>query len=245
MEPFSIKQSLKMTPGGFTLAELLVVMAIIGIIMAGVVVGQANFNRTFVLTDTAYTIALSIRQAQSQGLSTAQLNGNNNAGFGLHFGAAPMTTYLEYADINPPAGFNVLQYYGLPYATACPGHSVLVASSPEARAGNCTYDGYLTDALIKTYTLTQGYKITNYCGTKSNGVTVCNIGTTPTLPFLDIIFLRPNIQTVIFSIDSYHSVNSFDTLCLTLTSPGANSMTRYIKVTRLGQISVVVGPTCP
>jgi prepilin-type N-terminal cleavage/methylation domain-containing protein len=136
-------------PRGFTLLEMFVVVAIIAIILSVILVNQSSFNRNNLLTDTAYSVALSVRQTQSIGLSGRAINTTSkNTGYGIHVetaGASPITTYTQFADIYPdvvtislmpgsqlPTGLNQI-------GTVCTGHTVLTPSSPEARPGDCLY----------------------------------------------------------------------------------------------------------
>ena len=92
MEPFSPFRSIAKrasVPRGFTLVEMLVVLAIIIMITAIVINGQSTYNRSILLTDTVYTVAYSIRQAQSLGLAsrgtTVGASIVSNAGYGVRF----------------------------------------------------------------------------------------------------------------------------------------------------------------
>lgn len=68
---FSKKRQLrKLNTGGFSLLEVLVTSAIIGIITAVVVIRYGAFNSTILLKNQAYEVALAYREAQVNSLST-------------------------------------------------------------------------------------------------------------------------------------------------------------------------------
>jgi prepilin-type N-terminal cleavage/methylation domain-containing protein len=85
---------------GFTIIEMLVVLAIITLLLGVVLSSQSIFNRTLLLTDTAYTVALSVRQTQSLGLSGRENSGLTNVGYGIHLasnGSNPITSFTQFA----------------------------------------------------------------------------------------------------------------------------------------------------
>ncbi len=212
---------------GFTLIEMLVVLAIIVTVTAIALVGQTSFNRSIVLTETAYNIALSIRESQSYGLSTRAFGSIQNSGYGMRFSRLTPTQYTTYADIYPAApGTNTPR---------CPGHTDRSATSPEARPGNCFYSN--ATELIKTYTLVRGFRISQFCGVTAAGTQVCS--TTGTLSNLDIVFLRPNTETII---TGNNGTTGFARATITISSPD-NTVSRCINVTALGAITVAA--TCP
>lgn len=210
---------------GFTLIEMLVVLAIIVIITAIAIVGQTSFNKTLVLTNTAYNLALSIREAQSYGLSTRAFGTVQNSGYGVRLNRAALTTYSTYADIHPVSPGTNSAY--------CPGHTERTATNPEARPGNCYYSN--VSELIKTYTFNRGFKINRFCGTTSGGTETCSTGSLTTM---DIVFLRPNTETII---TGNNATLSFAKATIVIEPPDA-SAERCITVTALGGISV--GLTC-
>lgn len=200
---------------------MLVVLGIIVIITAIALIGQSTFNRSLILTDTAYNIALSIREAQSYGLSTRAFGAVQNAGYGVRFTKAAPKTYTTFADVHTAApGVNSVR---------CPGHTDRVASSPEARPGNCYYSN--VSELIRTYTLARGYTISKYCGTTDAGTEVCSTGS---LTNMDIVFQRPNTETIITGVNA---TQGFVKANITVSSPDG-AATRCITVTALGAISV-------
>jgi len=84
---------------GFSLIELLVSIAIIAIITATILARYSAFNSTVLLKDLAYEVALSIREAQSFGVSVRGVESNFEQVYGVHF-VPGTTTYTLFVDTN-------------------------------------------------------------------------------------------------------------------------------------------------
>src|SRR6185369_4435025 len=70
----SFRFKLPFSKRGFTLIELLISVAIF-VYMTGLLVAKyGNFNQSVLLTDLAYDVALTIRTAQTYGLSVKAVN---------------------------------------------------------------------------------------------------------------------------------------------------------------------------
>ncbi len=212
---------------GFTLIEMVVVLAIIAIVTSITLFGQGTFNRSVVLTDAAYTVAFSLRQAQTLGISSRKYGTVQNAGYGGRF--VPLSTsYLVFADIG-----------GGGAATNCP---VGVAGTPELKPGNCIYNAG-TDGILNAYVFDKGFSISKVCGTEtSGGAYVCS-NTTPTLTALDVLFIRSNTTDAILTAQKA-GVSVPLTKAEIYLQSATGAITRGICVSLLGQISVTT-TTCP
>lgn len=164
MEPTRHNSVASAAARGFTLVEMIVVVAIIGIITTIAVAGQGSFNRSMVLTETAYTVAFSIREAQALGVSSRIFGTIQNAGYGVHFATGRDTSYDLFADIVPVAAGNTQN------ATLCPGHST--GTGPEAKPGNCRLDN--ATEVVRTYSFNNGFRILKFCGRESGGTLRCS-----------------------------------------------------------------------
>lgn len=90
------------TERAFTLVELLVSISIFAVITAVAVFNHAKFNGSVVLTNLAYEVALSIRQAQFYGITVRQTSANAakfDSGYGVHFDLSNPTTYTIFEDV--------------------------------------------------------------------------------------------------------------------------------------------------
>ncbi|MEK7607723.1 MAG: prepilin-type N-terminal cleavage/methylation domain-containing protein [Patescibacteria group bacterium] len=92
---------------GFTLVELLVSISIFTIITTIAVMNHAQFNSSILLTNLAYEIGLSIRQAQVYGITVKQSTTDSSkfdSGYGIHFDLSQVggsgTTYKLFEDVN-------------------------------------------------------------------------------------------------------------------------------------------------
>jgi prepilin-type N-terminal cleavage/methylation domain-containing protein len=84
---------------GFTLVELLVSLAIFTVITTLAVVNNAQFNSSILLTNLAYEIGLSVRQAQFYGIAVRRSSTSAfDAGYGVHFDLADPRTYYLFED---------------------------------------------------------------------------------------------------------------------------------------------------
>lgn len=88
---------------GFTLVELLVSVSIFSLITGIVVYNHSKFSSDLIVTNLAYQVALSIRQAQVYGLSvrgaTSALGQQTfNAGYGVHFDKVSNQSFYFFAD---------------------------------------------------------------------------------------------------------------------------------------------------
>jgi prepilin-type N-terminal cleavage/methylation domain-containing protein len=217
---------------GFTLVEMLVVLAIIAIITTIVVTGQSNYNKTLLLTDTSYTVALSARQAQSYGLASRKYGSVQNSGYGLHFSNATPGSYLFFADtVNSLAA-----------PAACPNamfNATLPANSPSLRKpGNCRYDQ--ADGVVNTFAFSRGFNIKQFCG-KVGLTRYCSTDAGP-LTSLDLVFTRPNTSTTISGLVNGSILTSFSCAEVTLADASGVS-TRTIRFSSLGEVSV--NQSCP
>lgn len=205
---------------GFTLAELLVVLAIMVTIMLIVFTSQGSFNKTFTLTNTAYDIALSLRNAETYGLGSRAVGGAVNAGYGLHFDNATTGSFLFFADTSP--------------AAAC--------ATPDCRPGDSVYTAG-ADSLVQTYTLGNSITITDFCA--YNGAWTCTYahdGFSGGASSLDIIFARPNPEPLISVNGLYSASFPVTAACITLSAPQGAS--RHISVSSSGQITANTA-SCP
>ncbi|MDB5245053.1 MAG: putative Type pilus pilin [Parcubacteria group bacterium] len=231
LEPTAVIAHAPRAHKGFTLIEMLVVLGIISIISAIAVTGQSTFNQSLLLTNTAYTVAFSAREAQSFGLSSRKFGNVQNAGYGLHFDRALPTSYILFADIVK---------IPLPTPSKCP---VGTANAPDQKLGNCAYDSG-GDGIQETFTFSRGFKIQKFCGTisgiQSPNNRFCSTNSTP-LSTLDIVFTRPNTASVI-SGNVAGLTKEFSCAEITITDGGVVA-NKTVRVSTLGEISI--GATCP
>ena len=211
---------------GFTLVEMIVVLAIIVIITTIALLGQSSFNRSMVLTDTAYTIAFSVREAQALGISSRAFGGTQDAGYGLRFTDDTPTSYKLFADTAPAAPGDTQ------YTAICPGHPNVAANNPEAKPGDCIQT--VEAEVVRTYSLNNGFRISRFCGRRSNGNQLCN---GPAMDSLNIVYLRPNTQSVITGVNGNVRMALQDATIRIMSPDGSTE--RCVYVSKVGQVSVV------
>jgi len=86
---------------GFTLVEMLVVMAIFVILTTVTLANNSQFGGRITLETLAYDIALSVRQAQVYGIAVQRFGDTGSdfgRGYGVHFETASPATYQLFAD---------------------------------------------------------------------------------------------------------------------------------------------------
>jgi prepilin-type N-terminal cleavage/methylation domain-containing protein len=92
------------TVKGFTLLELLVSIAIFTFITGLAIYNNNQFNSSVLLTNLAYEVGLSIRQAQFYGIVVRQTSADTNkfnSGYGVHFDTGTPSSYILFEDIDP------------------------------------------------------------------------------------------------------------------------------------------------
>lgn len=211
---------------GFTLVEMIVVLAIVIIITTIALLGQSSFNRSMVLTDTAYTIAFSIREAQALGISSRTFGGTQDAGYGLRFTDGSPTSYKLFADTYPQAPGDTQ------FTALCPGHPNVASTNPEAKPGDCIQT--LESEVVRTYSLNNGFYISRFCGRRSNGSQRCN---GPAMDSLNIVYLRPNTESVITAVNGNVRTALVDAT-IRISSPDGQ-IERCIYISKVGQVSVL------
>ena len=85
---------------GFTIIELVVSVAIFAFMTALVISKYGTFNQNTLLVNVAYDMALTVRTAQSYGLSVKSADGTNtfNAPYGVHFDMGDTTHFKLFVD---------------------------------------------------------------------------------------------------------------------------------------------------
>ncbi|MES3030886.1 MAG: prepilin-type N-terminal cleavage/methylation domain-containing protein [Patescibacteria group bacterium] len=86
---------------GFTLVELMISVGIFALMTSFLLAKYGTFNQSVLLTNLAYDIALSIRNAQSFGLNVRSVPGsteNFDAAYGVHFDTTIPGAYVFFSD---------------------------------------------------------------------------------------------------------------------------------------------------
>lgn len=87
---------------GFTLVELLVSITIFSVITTMAVFSNSQFNSSVLLTNLAYEIAISVRQAQVYGVTVRKnASGGFDSAYGIHFDLATPSKYVLFEDKAP------------------------------------------------------------------------------------------------------------------------------------------------
>jgi len=197
----------------------MVVLAIIIVIMSIVFSSQSTFNKSLILSNTAYDIALTLRSAQTYGLgSRATASNIKNAGYGIHVAGIPSGSFILFADTSPSSSA----------ASAC--HPNPDSSAPNAQPGNCVYD---SGEQVMTYTLGNNITISDFCAYKT--ATGWSCASSGNISSLDIVFARPNPDPFMSVNGSYSAVSAITAACFTVTSPQGG--TKFISVAASGEIT--------
>jgi len=100
---FSFKKNVSR---GFTLVELIVSISIFAMMTALVVAKYGNFNQSVLLTNLAYDMALTIRTAQTYGVSVRRQSGSFQSPYGVNFNLSVPTQsqFIFFADVDPSNG---------------------------------------------------------------------------------------------------------------------------------------------
>ncbi len=231
---FGTRSLAAQTLRGFTLVEMMVVLAIISVITSIALVGQGEFNRSILLTDTAYTVALSFREMQSYGLSSRTFNGVQNAGYGAYVNSATTDSYVLFADTADADSVDRNTY-----ATNCLFGGT---GTPESKPSDCIYTAG-SDGIVETYKFSRGFRISNFCG-KSGANRYCSTDTSPNIPLteMNMVFLRSNTESAILA--KRNGVWTPLTSAEVYLQSYDGTSTKGICVSRVGQISVTSG-ICP
>lgn len=201
---------------------MLVVIAIIGIITLVVITSQGSFNKSIILSNAAYDVALALRSAESYGLSSRLTDpANTHVGYGLEFSVGPTFTFFSDSDPASPS--------------ACHPTPPAGADAPDAKWGDCVYTAD-KDAYISTYTLQRGITITEVC-TYSSANTSCVKANR-----LDVIYIRPDPHPYMSTNGTFNPGQPTTAACLALTSPQGGA--RYVAIAATGEINANATP-CP
>ncbi|MFZ2167558.1 MAG: type II secretion system protein [Minisyncoccia bacterium] len=213
---------------GFSLIELMVVLAIIITITGVVLTNQSSFNKSLILANTAYDVALSVRNAQTFGLSSRVISTATNVGYGVNFDRATPNKFTLFTDTYP-----------LPGAVSnC--HPVSDPTAPNARPGDCAYESNQSEKVTE-YVLGNNITITDICAYSSSSWS-CSSSNGGNLSTLDIVFARPNSDAFMSKNGVYSSSFPVTAACIVLSS--AQGGARYVAVGLSGQITADAA-SCP
>ncbi len=202
----------KITTKGFSLVELLVVVSIFLIISGVTLFRQSKFSSDILITNTAYEIALAVREAQTYGVGS-KLNANPNdrkRSFGVYF-SSDASQFLLYSESPNTDGTY---------------DSLFSAIDP------VKYN------IVSTIVLNREQKLLDFCGidTNNNPATVECIRNGD-LDSLDISFVKPSLNAILSGRNG-GSIKRYNEAKIIIQS-SLGDKCRTVTVNTVGQISVI------
>ncbi|MDO8482857.1 MAG: type II secretion system protein [bacterium] len=204
---------------GFSLIELVVAMAIFVTISSVLVVSQRRFGGNTLITNLAYDVALTMRQAQVYGISVRKVKAVSdpegiaqfNRSYGIHIGTAGY--YVLFADANDDKRYNTASNN----ANGC-------VSSP--------VDGSLPEC-VSFFKIEHGNYIKQFCGDVD-----CYYGplTNNAIDRLEILFHRPEPEPTVRGYKGVPLINTYSKASIMVSSPQA--VTKSICISATGQMSI-------
>ena len=207
---------------GFTLVELSISLAIMGMMMALLLYNYPETAIRMTLTNTNRTTSLLVREAQIRGSAIdsgdTSLVESPIGGYGVYANLASSSKLVLFADFTD---VSVPKPYGL-------------------TVGNGFYENIGIDETKSITNFPQGYTIAKLC-IWSNNKFICNSDYTPVIQTLTISFTRPSPQPSIYINDA---LPSFTAGCIELHSPRGPIVghVRSVQVFNSGMIRTQVGP---
>lgn len=196
---------------GFTLVEVLISISIVVVMMSVVLYNYGSFTDRLALSSAGQEIAVTIRQAQTYGLSVKELAsspGTFDSAYGTFFSLAEPDSYYLFADVGNPAN----KIFGI--GNGCGGD-----------ATEC----------VQKFTLRNGVRISRICSVPAVGSPVCAPASN-SFNQMNITFLRPNPDATIRLSSNGVFYADPSTSQIVLTSPQGQELT--ITVERTGQVLV-------
>ena len=213
MKVFFTQKKLKINPilkKGFTIIELIVSTAIIGLIASIVVFNQGDFTDVIFLSNTAHNLALETRKAQIYGFATKEFRRAKS--FTISYG-------VEFNVTNESTG----------------GDNTVYTSFADSGAQNGYYDSpgtCLISECLMVNKIGRGNVISKLCALDSSG-TCTQVGR------ISVTFKRPNADANILFFDASNApvlATGFQSGSIEITSPKGKKKT--IVVYNSGQIAV-------
>lgn len=146
----------------------MVVLAIIGVVSSIVISNQGSFNKSIILANAAYDVALSLRSVESYGIGGRVAGTARNAGYGIHFTTG--NSFILFADTSPGT------------LSSC--------TTPDCKPGDHVYTSS-ADQFVQTYSLGNGVAINGLCAYSANNSSCTSASS------LDISFTRPNSEAFV------------------------------------------------
>lgn len=211
------------------MVELLVVMGIITVITGVTLSSQSSFNKTIILSNTAYDIALTIRLAETYGVNSRDVVTAAASGYGLHFGNTSPASFDFFRDSSASASASTC--HGLP--------SHGNPNAPNAKTGNCIY---AASEKLSDHKLGNNITISDFCAASVSGTWSCKSG--GGLTSLDIVFIRPDPVPSIYVNGDATPAGKRTKACLTISSADGG-LSRFVTIGSSGLIAASATAGCP
>ena len=209
------------TQKGFSLIELIVVIAIFLTISSVVVVSQRRFGGNLLITNLAYDVALTMRQAQVYGISVRKVKSvvdpegikQFDRSYGIHL-IGTKGYYILFADADDNKKYNT-------------------ASNSDTGCISSPTDGSLPEC-VSFFKIEQGNFIKQFCG----GTDCYGSLTNGKISRLEILFHRPDPEPTVKGYDNLGGLVGGDYGSASVMVSSPQGVTKSICISAAGQMSI-------